>query len=390
MAPATSSGSGPSPEAAYEPKMQHGGVTGPDRISSSSSPRSSKQSHHERTADRARGAGQVHRTPSARSPLKSSFASSPALRRQSFSMSSIPPQLVAPPVPTKTSKHRGAASSGEQSDGNELVALDNVPPLPDHTPSRAEPDSEHNRSIRAPPVVRDDSGFIRNEETSHDPKESVEKGNNVVPRRNATLDEGNGSKPGVLGYHDAYQAQHLQTRLVSPKGSHTLYTVHSPDMVRPSVSRQERPHNPSHSRNDFHPRSLPSHNADEESRENLPDVSQTESPLASPITSGHPPSPAHPPFVSSSPPNGDHNGFSSNYLAMPASATGLGTHAISQPVRSGNYPSPQSYGRPRVEVQPSPHPSPGTTNRQHKLPKAESAPRKSRWSFSIHCSCGNT
>jgi hypothetical protein len=38
---------------------------------------------------------------------------------------------------------------------------------------------------------RDNSGFTRNEENSHDPKESIEKNNTLEQRRNATFDERN-------------------------------------------------------------------------------------------------------------------------------------------------------------------------------------------------------
>jgi hypothetical protein len=218
----TSSSTSLPPRAAYGSDTQYGGRRGPDQISSYNSPQPGKQSHRERTAHRPR-AGQLHRTPSARSPLKSP---SPALRRQSFSMSSFSSPPVAP-VPTKTSERtrtpRGNTSSDlqvvtgggvlsrEENNGNTTVTLNYVSPLLDHTP---EPASEHNPSSKALPVVRDNSRLTRNEESDNDPKGSIEKTNTVGQRRNESLDEGNRSRQGASGY-DAYWMQHRQTRSVS-------------------------------------------------------------------------------------------------------------------------------------------------------------------------------
>jgi hypothetical protein len=229
--------------AAHDSEKQHGGVTGLSQTSSSNS----SQSHREKTSHRPH-AGQVRRTPSARSPLKSP---SPALRRQSFSMSSFSPPPVAP-VPTNTSERtrtpRGKASSDlrvatgggvlpkEEANGNNAKTPNNVSPFLDHT---SEPDSGYNSSSQAPqPVDRDNSRFTRNEETGDNPKGSIEKTNTVGQRRNAALDdEGNGSRPGTPGY-DAYWAQHRQTRSVSRR-DHTLCTAPSPNIFPTKTSVNE-------------------------------------------------------------------------------------------------------------------------------------------------------
>jgi hypothetical protein len=343
-------------------------------------------------------ASQVHRAPSARSPLKSP---SPALRRQSFSMSSFSTPPVAP-APTNTYERArrtpwdknssdlqvvtGGVLPREENNGNTTTALDNVSPLLDHTP---EPDSEHSLSSQAPLVARDNSRFTRNEETGNDPKGSIEKTNTVGPRRNTIVDEGNESGPGSPGY-DAYWAQHHQTRSVSRR-DHTPYTAHSPNIIQPNISRREQPHNPSH-RNDS--RSPHAHSADE-SREKpdkyLPEVPQTESQSTGPIVSGgHPPAPL--PSASPSLPNGDRRGFSSSNLATPEWTAGpRGSHTNLQPDQSGYHPPRHSHGKSRVSKQPSPHPPPGTAT-QRKPSNAESAPsqkrsRWSRWSCSIGCVC---
>ncbi|KAI0268536.1 hypothetical protein BGY98DRAFT_938124 [Russula aff. rugulosa BPL654] len=321
----TSSSTSLPQRAAYGSETQYGSGRGPDQISSYNSPRPGKQSHREGTAHRPR-AGQLHRTPSARSPLKSP---SPALRRQSFSMSSFSSPPVVP-VPTKTSERtrtpRGNTSSDlqvvtgggvlsrEENNGNTTVTLNYVSPLLDHTP---EPASEHNPSSKALPVVRDNSRLTRNEESDNDPKGSIEKTNTVGQRRNASLDEGNRSRQGASGY-DAYWAQHRQT---------------SPNIVQPNVSRREQPHNPSHG-NDS--RSPHVHNADE-SREKpqkyLPEVPQAESPSAGPTVSGGR-TPDSPPFASPSLPNGNHRAFSSSNLATPGWTAGPGVGRNWSPARN--------------------------------------------------------
>ena len=390
----TSSSTSLPPRAAYGSETQYGGGRGPDQISSYNSPRPGKQSHREGTAHRPR-AGQLHRTPSARSPLKSP---SPALRRQSFSMSSFSPPPVAP-VPTKTSERTrtprantssdlqvvtgGGVLSREENNGNTTVTLNYVSPLLDHTP---EPASEHNPSSKALPVVRDNSRLTRNEESDNDPKGSIEKTNTVGQRRNASLDEGNRSRQGESGY-DAYWVQHRQTRSVSRRDCtpipHTALILSNQN-----VSRREQPHNPSHG-NDF--RSPHVHNADE-SREKphkyLPEVPQAGSPSAGPTVSGGR-TPDSPPSASPSLPNGNHRAFSSSNLATPGWTAGPGgAHTNLQPDQSGYHPPLHSHNKPRVSRQPSPHPSPGTTTR-HKASNAGSAPsqKRSRWSCSIGCVC---
>jgi hypothetical protein len=357
-------------------------------------------------------ADQVHRTPSARSPLNSSSLSSPALHQQSFSMSSFSPPLAAPVVtktPKRTRAPHGMGSSdlkvvtgggvsshtpakpegvilpGEQSNGYSTVALDNGSPLSNYTPLRAEPDSEYNLSSQALHMGRDNSGFTRNEENSHDPKESIEKNNTLEQRRNATFDERNESSPGAPGY-DTYQAPHPQTKPVSQRGC-TPYAAPSANIVQPSVSRREQPHNPIHG-NGNDSGSPHAHNADQSRDEFLPDVPVTESPSAGPtVSSGHPQ-----PSASLSPPNANHEGFSSSNLATPVLTARQGSKHTSnfQPVpsQSSYHPPPPSHSQPNVSIQPSPRPAPGTTTR-HNPQNEELGHRRRRrgWTFFIRCDC---
>lgn len=301
---------------------------------------------------------------------------------------SSPPHVA--PLPTKTSKrthtlrrtpssdlqvvtgggvlsHTPAECGGvvrprEQRNGNPTVAPDNVP----HTPSRAEPDSEHNPSSQAPPMVSDNSRFTRNEETGYNAKESIEKKSTVEQRRNETLDERNGGRP------DPHRARHPQPKPVS-LWDRILDTVAS---VQPSANRREQ---------------------------HLPDVLLTESPLAghtvssgyhAPLVSiGQPPAPLPSASESLSPPNGDHEVSSSSDSASSASTSGRrGTHTNLRPVRSGHHPPPLSHSQPTVSIQPSPKSPPDTTI-QHKPspPNAESAHAHKRrgWSCIVRCDCIN-
>jgi hypothetical protein len=245
-------------------------------------------------------------------------------------------------------------------------------------PSRAERDSEYNPlSSQAPPIVRDKSGVTRNEGTSYDPKGSIEKKNTTEQRRNATLDERNGSGPGTPSY-DAHQAQHRQT------------TAPSANIDQPSVSRQQQPPNPIHMNDSGSPHA---HNADKtrEAHKYLPDIPLTDSPSIGPtVSSGRGHSPAPLPFESLPPPNVDHKVFSSSNLAtMPVLAAEMGsTQTNLQPVptrsqSSSCHPPPLSHSQPSVPIQLPPRPAPGTTIR-HKpqYEESDNSRKRKRWSSS--------
>ena len=283
-------------------------------------------------------------------------------------------------VLSHTPAKRGVVLPGEQSDGNPTVALDDVPP---HTSSRAETDSEHNPSSQASPIGRDNSRFTQNEDTGYNAKESVEKKNTVEQRPNTTLDERNESRPGDPG-HDAYRAQHRQTKPVSSRRDRSPHTAPSPNIVQ---SRREQPDNPI---NGIDSGSPYAHDADQGrvTHKFLPGLPLAESPLAGPTASSrHPPAP--PPSASLSPPNGDREVFSSSNSAPSAPTTGRrGMHTNSQPDRSGYHPPPHSQSQRNVSTQPSRKPLPDTTT-QNKPENEESATTQKRkiWSFIIRCEC---
>lgn len=183
---------------------------GPGPISASNSSQRNNQS---------RRAGQIPRTRSSQSLLKSTSMSSPALHQQSFSMSSFS-QPLREPVLAKTSKRPRSP----------------FPPLSGHTSSGAKPDSEHNSSSQAPPIDGNNSSSTRNEETGHNAKGSVEDRNSEEQRRNATLDERNGSSPGATG-DDPSQARHRRDH--TPRT-----TAPGPNIDQQSVSKREQSHDP--------------------------------------------------------------------------------------------------------------------------------------------------
>ena len=108
-----------------------------------------------------------------------------------------------------TAKPERVVSPREQSNGSSTVFLDNVSSFKLYTfKSRARFGVQSAIILSTLPIVGDNSGVTRNEETSYDPKGSIEKKNTTEERRNTTLDKKTGADQGSLVFMHTAPSNH--------------------------------------------------------------------------------------------------------------------------------------------------------------------------------------